>query len=298
MLRFTPPPNSNCKPLTTNLINSMKERRFSNIILEAKRFILLTVLILFPILVISQNWCEFINKVQAYQNSVKLNRRSPNNEIDSATFNLDTYINFFDKLQLEPNKKHFLSYLDGGLGGEPHLFIANKDFNLDNYLDQKVPYRWWRSKFREQELKWIERHNFLFDSSNQARLNLTPVNTEVGLLQYLFFYQFGEQFALFWHSNYDEKYVVCSKDQIKKIIKEYSENEIFSSDKFELKRLEEMNPEIHIELKEDLAIITWIECETHWGIFKKTYSINRSSPYNVCKLTEEKLATFSPNFFY
>jgi len=52
------------------------------------------------------------------------------------------------------------------------------------------------------------------DPRNRLCNNIIPDDSREGYLQYLFFHQMGEQFALFWHSYYEEKTVLCDKKDV------------------------------------------------------------------------------------
>ena len=191
------------------------------------------------------------------------------------------------------------------IGGQTTLYksklkiVHHGLFNFLNDTTQEV---------QEFEIRYDERqfeeayHNklykFLNDSSNRAFNHVIPDDTDIGFLQYLFFCEFGEIFALKWHSNYKNKSIITSKKDILEIIKFYTNNELYDTNKNEIKNLLKLNftPTVHFNLND--CLITWYEFEEHNGIYKRTYRINRKQPY-VFNLTEnKKLTRISANFMY
>lgn len=264
-----------------------------------KRLYFLTILLSVLIdNITAQELCESIIKIQDYQNSVKLDHGSSGIKIDTSTFNLEQYLDYFKEIKFPENKKCYLYYSYGGLDGHPYFYVADNGFNLVDYLNQKVPVKWWQSNYRRDYLLSREKYLFLLDSTNQARFNIIPNESEKGYIQYLFFKEFGDQFALYWHSNYDEKYVICKTEQIVILIDDYSNSELFSADKNELNNLKNINADIKIEMANNSVVITWIECWIYWGIYKKEYTIARKYPYNINLTRSDTLAWFNPNFLY
>jgi hypothetical protein len=119
----------------------------------------------------------------------------------------------------------------------------------------------------------------------------------------------GEQFALSWHSNYDYKYVVCSRQKLNSLIDSFrsciiddsSDEEIefdFSVDANELKELEQTDPEITINSNKDHYIISWIENRTHRGVYRCTYKIQKQYPYKIEMIREKLLMSIEIGFLY
>ena len=135
------------------------------------------------------------------------------------------------------------------------------------------------------------------DPGNKLCNNLIPDDSQEGYLQYLFFNQMGEQFALFWHSNYGEKTVLCNKMDVEFFISkerkesfEYNENKIRDLLNFDLSPT--------VELDSTNCTIRWYEIYTHAGIYKNTYAIERRYPFRVKSIVSEQIATISPKFMY
>lgn len=280
--------------------------------------------------VAAQTYTYFINKVQTYQDSIKLTS-GESTSIDSTTFNFDEYIRMFNKIKPESNYKLGCEFFDNFLDGQPYIYALKDTNSLYNTIKQKVLKNirvdtLYQTKLKiahhglfkflndttkevqEFEIIYDERkfeeayhymlYKFLNDSSNRAINHIIPEDTDIGFLQYLFFCKFGEIFALKWHSNYKNKSIITSRKDIFDIIKFYTNNELYDTNKNEIKNLLKLNftPTVHFNLND--CLITWYEFEEHSGIYKRTYSINRKQPYKV-NLTENKeLTSIYANFMY
>ncbi len=242
----------------------------------------------------TQNLCDFIQRVQAYQKTVKLTsvgEYNQNDIIDTSTFNLKKYLNYFDKLSIQDSMKIDVYYFDNFLDGNPYLYAIKRDQELENVVGISTDKK--RTP-KERNLLF----DFFNDSISKAKNHIIPQDSEYGFFQYLFFSEMGEQFALKWHANYGEKYIICSSKMINQFIKEYSKNARFSVDSVSLKKLKYISPEPIIKVRDDYYEITWIENRTHRGIFKCTYQLERKAPYKIKKVKAVELIEIIPNFMY
>ncbi len=255
------------------------------------KYFLIIIISLIPSISKSQDYCEFILEIQEYQDFVKLKSVGNNDIIDSSSFSITTYLSYFDNIEVEEGYKIGVYYFDNFLDGNPYLYANLENKELNEKVDKESLYELLNSeKFR-------------------AKNHIKPKNTEIGFLQYLFFSEMGEQFALKWHANYNEKYIICSREELDEIIielqtdnKEVTDNEKidsgYSVDSIGLNRLEKINPEIVIESKNDFYIITWIENRTHSGIYRCVYQVQQKVPYRIDKINEEKLIDTPIDFLY
>jgi hypothetical protein len=280
----------------------------------------------------SQPFCDFIQKVQTYQDSVKLIQNYKDEckcpQVDTATFNISKYMSLFDKLTLQPGKVCFLFNNYDRYSGMPLIYVRDESFDENKYVAERLARnnhqidliisqkteeykkngfqvdRINRMKvFWENQKKCLTRERALsgiaLDSVNKACNNLIPEDTKEGYLQYLFFNQMGDQFALCWHSYYIEKSVICSKKDIEFYLSYYKKTtDSFTIEEEKLRDLLQPDLSPHIELNPDECLITWYEIRTHEGIYKTTFSIERTFPFRIKDLAQEKLVAIAPQFFY
>lgn len=279
----------------------------------------------------AQIFSDFIDKVQTYQDSVKLTSGKLYNTLDSTTFNFEEYMRIFNKIKTADNYKLGCEYFDNFLDGKPYIYALKDTNSLYNTIKLealkiirvdtlyktrlKIVHRGLfeflndtTKEVNEFEIRYVERqfeeayhhklYKFLNDSSNRAFNHIIPEDSEIGYTQYLFFSKFGEMFALKWHANYGNKSIITSKRDVSEIIKFYTNNELFDSNKNELRKLLKLNLTPTVQLNSNECLIIWYEIEEHNGVFRRTYRIDRKPPFTITLIEDKKLASISANFMY
>lgn len=255
------------------------------------RLIYITIILLIPLIAKPQEYCDFIQNVQDYQDSVKLNHVGDYDILDSKTFDVKTYISLFDNIEIEKGYKIDVYYFDNFLDGNPYLYALRDDEELKTKNKKSL-------------------YDFLNTTEIRAKSHIFPKDFEKGFLQYLFFCEMGEQFALKWHSNYNEKFIICTKNKLDEVINEFKkynqpqtgENEAempaFQINLEELDKFAQINPEVKIEMTNEFCEVTWHEDRTQSGIYKCKYKIQRQFPYKIEKINEERLLEITIGFRY
>jgi hypothetical protein len=279
----------------------------------------------------SQTYTDFINKIQIYQDSVKLTSGKSSDTLDSITFNFGEYIRMFNKIKAADNYKLGCEYFDNFLDGQPYIYALKDSNSLYNTIKREalkiirvdtvyktrlkiVHHGLFKflndttKEIKEFEIRYDERqfkeayhfklYKFLNDPSNRAFNHIIPEDSEIGYIQYLFFSKFGEIFALKWHANYGSKSTITSKKDVSEIIKYYTNNELFETNKNELRKLLKFNLTPTVQLNSNECSIIWYEIEKHNGVFRRTYRINRKQPFTITLTEDKKLASINANFMY
>jgi hypothetical protein len=245
----------------------------------------------------AQYYCDFIKKVQKYQASVKLIYQGQYDIIDLATFDLDTYLEFFNKLVIPDGMKIKVYYFDNNFNGSPFLYSIRSTQNIDEIIDSIYTYKIKINPTQEINKRFLY-YDFLNDSCSKAKNNVIPENSDFGFFQYLFFSEMGEQFALKWHTRIESKKIICSNEMINRFIKEHKNNTRFYVDSISLEKLRQCSPTPIVKSSETYYEITWIENRTHSGVFKCTYRIEKESPFRIKKIKEKKILDIIRNFVY
>jgi hypothetical protein len=255
------------------------------------KLIQITIFLSISLIANSQDYCDFIQNVQNYQDSVILKYNGDCDVIDSETFDINTYLSSFDKIDVEKDYKIGVYFFDNFLDGKPYLYALKNDQVLNDRNKRSL-------------------YKYLNQPEISAKNHIVPNDSDEGFLQYLFFHEMGDQFALKWHSNYNEKFIICTKKKLEEVINEFKkcnqpqtgENETetpaFQVDLQELNKLTEINPNVEIELTNEFCTITWIEDRTHIGIYKCKYKIQRQFPYKIERINEEQILKITIGFFY
>ena len=261
-----------------------------------------------PDQVYSQTNCDFVKKVQDYQGSVKLRNKSKTIVLDSTTFNLDNYLGMFNKLKLDSDKICKVYYDYNLFFGKPIIYVTSKSFNLTEYIERitqkrlnekpPIPYLINKEKINYEDVKRDNMARFAKNEKVRAFNNLIPENSEEGFFQFLFFYVVGEQFALIGHSNMDQKMVLCTKQDFNAEIERYSNKKLGILNRKQSKVLLITDPTPIIKLNESICSITWYELETYYGLFQKTYIIERNSPFRVQETKKNQIFAITPDIEY
>ncbi|WP_346863880.1 hypothetical protein [uncultured Draconibacterium sp.] len=259
--------------------------------------LLLTIILTISNSMPGQTNLHFIDKIQNYQQNVKLDNSSEFTLIDSTTFDTKVYLKMFDKLEITTSLKPQVFYVADMFGGSPYLVVVPDTFEVSRYIESELK-KVKKDSFYDPDNARGEIMSNLMQRTQKLSDNIVPTNSEEGFLQYLFFNQMAECFALFGHSNYREKFIVSSTKKFIERMKPFRKSTSFSVDKKEYTKLktQEMTPKI--SFKEDKCIIEWYEIETHNGVYKRTYEIENFAPYKIEQIENEKVLNIQPNFLY
>lgn len=274
-------------------------------ILRCGRLKIILVFIFFVNGLIAQNSVDFIERVQNYQKAVKIKHggKFPDS-IDTTTFNLIKYLQYFDRVSFPSDLKCYYVFYDDRTAGLPILYAKHDSIDLGRYIERKFIEHIDRDNIDRnkvtKEFEDFSKYQILwgFAENNNARKYIKPEDAEIGYLQYLFFNQFGEQFALKWHARQGEKSVIFSENEMKRLFNYYSNTDDFSCKIEDFEKLLKVNPTPVIELENYKCIIRWYEIRTHSGIHKLTYEISRLSPYTITTKEDIELLKINTEFIY
>lgn len=285
-----------------------KMRIFRNNVKEVlERMAMILFLSFFTSVINAQSNIDFLKKIQEYQDFVKTERTEQFPDlIDTSTFNIVTYLQFFDKLILSPDLECHYLFIDERTGGCPVLYVNSKSFKTEKYVEQEfkkyIEHKGIDKNKITPEFEDFKKYEilcgFATDSINLAKNNLTPKDGKDGYLQFLFFNNFGEEFAFKWHSNYGQKSVIFSNDEINRLYNYYLDTDLFSCDMEKFEKLLNLNPSPIIKMKKRSCLITWYEIATHHGIYKRSYEISRSAPYTIEKKEDVEMLKINTEFIY
>jgi hypothetical protein len=268
------------------------------------KILLIQLFIIFSLTIRGQIPCDFINRVQEYQQNVKVKILSGQTVLDRLTFDIITYMNLYDRLKIDSGKICDIYYRPGILEGEPIIYVIPNSLNISSYIKER------KQKILRERPLLIEKNqdstglyeSLCYDFFNNPKIralnNITPENTALGLVQFLFFHEMGEQFALIGHSNYDQKKILCNEDDLIKTIKFYTDNQMFKVAKEKLNLIKKLNVSPIITSDDLKCNITWYELWTHSGLYRRSYEIERKPPYRINPLKSEEIFNIDLNFNY
>lgn len=255
------------------------------------------------------SYCEFINKVQSYQGKIETKDQDDYVIFDPNTFNINTYLNFFDKLYIKAGYRIDALYYGNSMGGQPFLCGLKDDQNFDKvheHIANNKRIRKTRTKSVDDsrkkddtiaiDPKYID--NFL--KKTDIRHLVIPEDSEYGFLQYLFWVKMSNQFALYWHSLYLQKNIICSLEKMDRLIEYY--NSIRSTSLiYSITGIEKFNQSsvISVVTKEPNCYqIIWYEYRNNDGIYRCRYMINRKPPFDIKLVNNRSVLKLNSNICY
>ena len=280
----------------------------------------------------AQTSCDLIRKIRVYQKSVKIIEHMDDEnkvpEVDTTSFNINIYMGLFNRLKVDSEKTCCLIGIYDKQGGWPLLYAKDRNFNESEYISKKVSeanertdsiisqniLKYKKANISEEKINRMvgffenlkKSHDRTYaliiyarDSVIKLCNNLIPDDSQEGYLQYLYFHEMGEQFALYWHAAYGEKTVLCDSNDVEYFLSYYRKSK--DSYEYEENKIRDLlNSDISpvVELDSTNCTISWYELFICGGIYKNTYKIARAYPFRVNKVESEKIARISPRFFF
>lgn len=272
-------------PKKTDAVNKMKPN------------ILTLIVMLISINLCGQTSFDFIDKIQDYQQNVKFDDSSDYTIIDSKTFDIDEYLAMFDKLTIESSLRPQVFYVANMFGGCPYLVAIQDTFDVSKYVESELK-KVKKDKYYDPDDARGKIMSDLMSETSKLRDFIVPTHSEEGIIQYLFYNEMAESFALFWHFNYKEKRIVSSTEKFKDRIKPFRKGSLYSIDKKKYASLKKQEMSPKVSLKDDKYIVEWYEIETHNGVYKRKYEIENFAPYNIKKIDDEIVLPIQANFLY
>lgn len=264
---------------------------------------------LLSINVFSQNEiCDFIDKLEKYQNQVELKIYSDNVYIDSTSFNLDYYFTLFDQVTKNEHYNFNYEYYYGLLDGHPRIYAIHDSVNIENLINNlmhkslrycdSIAFRYNDTiseyKFIPEEKdihkRLMLRHNINFrstlrvmvirDSLTRSHLYITPKQSKIGYFQYLVYAIKGENFGLYWHSNYGKFNIVCSKDRLIDLINSGKSSGEYLFNEKDLSELLNLNLSPTVDFVKNDCLISLYSISFR-GIYRSKYKVNTEYPYRI-----------------
>jgi len=225
---------------------------------------------------------SMVNLTRGLEIPDRLLKKNPTRSEDD--FDANTYFSALDHLSMESGYTLDYVYEYYALGGEPFVYARP--------LDQ-LPYT---SYAEYMDVTGAEYQGPLSEHTTDYLAHVQIDDTEAGYLQYVLLHIMGGQFYLFWHSNYDDRIVICDQHGLKAALAAADYSKLVPQEiKEEAERID-FQPVV--DLTEGLAIVRVVTF-TKWGGFEeRVYSISREFPHKVVNLEVETLVEYDCGLYY
>jgi len=253
------------------------------------------------------SYCEFIEAVQSYQQKVKTIYPDGYRILDPNTFDINTYFGFFDRISVKRGFRIDALYYGSSADGSPYLCGLNAKQNID-YAYELISNNNKRNRETEQEGletlltdsnkseedKEIDYTKLLFEFIRETNIKqfIVPEDSDYGFFQYLFLLEMGNQFALFWHSYYNRKYIFYSIEPVEELVNRINKSGVYIIQDDDLQRLKQSSLVPDIIKKTDFYQITWFEYRQFKSIYKCVYEIERKEPFDIILVSSVEVLPF------
>lgn len=126
------------------------------------------------------------------------------------------------------------------------------------------------------------------------RENVEVEDTEQGYFEYVVLDVMANQFYLFWHANYNDRQIVCNRQQVNDIVEQVSSSDFGNAMDLpaQTKARTMRNVEPVVRLTGDVAIVEVITFTRWGGFYRETYTISREVPHTIIDLKQENLVPY------
>ncbi len=259
------------------------------------RNLLSLILLLISINLLGQTQFDFIDKIQDYQQNVKFDQSSDYKIVDSTTFDIDEYLAMFDKLEVETTLKPQLIYVADMFGGCPYLVAIKDTFNVSEYVKAELKTVKKDKYYDPDNARGAVMSDLMAKTSKLSDFIIPSKSTE-GFIQYLFYNEMSERFALYWHASYRKKLIITSTRKFKEKMKPLRNSSDYSIENKKYSSLKKQDLSPQVEFRDGKYIIIWYEIQAHNGVYRRKYEIENHPPYKIEMVNEENVLQIQANF--
>lgn len=216
----------------------------------------------------AKKYQKLVEDLKNYQD----NSFVPDNEEDfkrlKETIKVDKYFDLLPNISVEQGWKFDYGYHKDQYGGAPRIFA-----------------------YKECDEKELARNKYLPpDKGDHYLKHISLDGSADSFLQYIILRLLGEQFALFWHSLYNDKEIVFTQNAVEEILNRDNDKINFDKKFIEAAKKIKPNPYVKIDIEKVLVRIVIF---TKWGGFiEHNYQINKSSPHEITNKEEKTLVEY------
>ncbi len=190
---------------------------------------------------------------------------------NGAEFDPNQYFTVFKQLSMEAGYALDFVYTYDGMGGYPTLYARNLEW---------TPF-----------LSWSDVRPGMDYYLDHVMVDDTPE----GFLQFAMLASSAEQFYLFWHADYNDQQVVCSRQALGDIIKTRGSGgfgiPMTAAEKAKARAIQQVEPVVTMEATTvTVKMVTF----TNWGgFYRLTFKIDRAFPHHIVDVQQEQLAPYN-----
>lgn len=191
---------------------------------------------------------------------------------DGSEFDVNEYFSVLTHLSMQEGYALDYAYQNDDLGGYPLIYA--RPTNLASYTSiADVPETLQASDFRD----YVEIDD-----------------TEQGFFEYVVLDIMARQFYLYWHANYNDTEIVCSRGEVNDIVDRVSSGDFgYAMDLAQQTKARTLkNIEPVVNLSGDVAAVQFITFTKWGGFYRETYTIDRAFPHTIIDVKQENVVPY------
>ena len=119
-------------------------------------------------------------------------------------------------------------------------------------------------------------------------------DTERGYFDYVVLDIMANQFYLFWHANYNDRQIVCNRQQVNDIVQQVSSGDFGNAmglpAQTKARAIKDVEPVVR--LTGDVATVELITFTKWGGFYRETYTVSREVPHEILEIKQENLVPY------
>jgi hypothetical protein len=187
-------------------------------------------------------------------------------------FDVNQYFDVLTHISMRDGYALDYVYQNDSLGGYPLLYPRPVD---------QVPYA--STADIPQNTAWPDFHEFV-----------NVEDTEQGYFDYVVLDIMANQFYLFWHANYNDRQIVCNRQQVSDIVEQVSSgdfgNAMDLSAQTKARAIRDVEPVVN--LAGEVATVEVITFTKWGGFYRETYTISRETIHKILDIKQENLVPY------
>lgn len=205
-----------------------------------------------------------------------------------SRFDFNDYFKILKHISIKKGWKIDFYYNYRGTGGEPVIFAYKENYNIDFDALSFSPFGGLPGT---EEIDEDYLSHIVLDGSKES------------FFEYVLLSLIADQFALWWHSNYNDLQIICTSeavertlknDEILKDIKEVSKDNFLINifDSLTIEELSKVNFAPSVKFRENYAIVRVVTFTKWGGFYEMKFYISKQFPHKELKFKKKQLVDY------
>lgn len=240
----------------------------------------------------SATWCqEIVNKFLDTLPAPVDNIIYLNENYRIIDFNFNNRFSVLTHLSMEEGYVlDYILHITGSWGGPILYTRLAEEPPYENYSDFEDKY----TKPDDMSIVWIVKGQDTDVYGNKIKID----GTKAGYYEYIVLQILGAQFALHWHSAYNDLRIVCQADEMERVFEDIEASEFRPMDDNFKEEARKINLQPAVEISE-VDVTVKLVVFSKWGGFSRySFTMYRNYPHSITSLDKEVLLGYDCGMVY